>query len=117
MPQTEIRPGAAPHECCHIMVREVALSLCAEQYEIVMGDNKVRNRWKARNPGAPAAALLNRFLNKYWAAYIPAARATMAHLLTGPLPEDVKDDIHEALLADTSLRVGTMPGPTSEGIN
>jgi hypothetical protein len=95
-----------PQAHCHKRIAEVAKEAAAELYEVVMGDNAVRAEWKRQNPGASELALLSRFVARNWGNCIPFARATLAQLLTQPIDESLKIEIHEALTLDASLMHG-----------
>jgi hypothetical protein len=95
-----------PRAHCHKRIAEVAKEAAAELYEVVMGDNAVRAEWKRQNPGASELALRTRFVARNWGNCIPFARATLAHLLSTPIDESLKADIHEALTLDASLMHG-----------
>lgn len=88
----------------HMLVARLAREAAAELYETLMGDNLIRAEWKRQNPEANEPQLLRRFVARNWGRCIPFARATMAQMLTGPLPEHLKAEIHDALIKDRSLR-------------
>lgn len=98
-----------PRAFCHKRIAEVAKEAAGELYEVVMGDNMVRAEWKRQNPLADEATLRNRFVARNWGHCIPFARATLAQLLTTPIPESLKSDIVEALSLDATLLYGRGP--------
>jgi len=46
------------------------------------------------------------YVSSCWALYLDAARATLTQLLTTNMDEVLKDQIHEALVRDATLRRG-----------
>ncbi len=101
-PQVQVIRSGDP--VAHQMVARIAREAACELYEILMEDNQIRAEWKRQNPGADEAALLRRFVARNWGTCIPLARATLARMLSGPLPDHLKVQIHDALIKDRSLR-------------
>ncbi len=102
--QVQTRERKISH--CHKDVAKVAKGLCAASYEMCMGgSNLVYKEWKRQNPqiAENPKRLLLAFVNRNWGKYIPAARATMARLLTSPIDESAKERIMEALTLDATL--------------
>lgn len=91
---------------CHKLVFETAKSMAHELYDALMQKNDWYALWKTQNPGLGAKALEDRFVRKNHAKMVPAARAALAGMLSGPYPDEVKDQIFEALLLDNSLTHG-----------
>ena len=100
---------------CHKMVREVALALCHETYDTFMQNDQLYHGWQAQNPGLTKDEFEKVWVNKNWPDYIPAARATMAQMLSRPLDEDLKEQISEALILDASLIKGRRNAPEIVG--
>jgi hypothetical protein len=94
-------PGAISH--CHEMIAETAKALAHEVYDALMQDQVSWKAWRGQNPGLGRKALEARFVAKYWGQSIPAARATLAAMLTGSLPDHLKDQIKDALILDATL--------------
>jgi hypothetical protein len=46
------------------------------------------------------------YVSSCWALYLDAARTTLAQLLTTNMEESLKEQIHEALIRDATLRRG-----------
>ena len=92
---------------CHKMLRKVAQELAGQLYEMLMSDNVLFEEWKKGNPGLSMKALEVRFIAKFWGKCLGEARATLALLLRDQtLPDQVKEDIMEALVLDASLTRG-----------
>jgi len=49
---------------------------------------------------------MEEYVEKCWPLYLDAARATLAQLLTTALDDSLKDQIHDALIKDATLRRG-----------
>jgi hypothetical protein len=49
---------------------------------------------------------LQSYVEKCWPLFLEAARATLAQLLTSSLDENLKIQIHDALIKDATLRRG-----------
>lgn len=88
----------------HALVARIAREAAADLYETMMGDNLLRVEWKRQHPGATEPQLLRLFVRQNWGRCIPFARATLATMLSRPLPEHLKEEIHDALIKDRSLR-------------
>jgi hypothetical protein len=81
-------------QAVHVMVRQTAISMAQELYELAAKDNAFYKRYPTR--GA--------FLRLAWPQLIPQARATLATMLAKPLDENLKSQIHQALILDNSVR-------------
>lgn len=90
----------------HKLVAENANELCNVIYDNVMSSNAIRAEWKRQHPGLSEKGLRNAFLKKNVALCLPAARATLAGMLSLPYDESLKDEILEALVLDKSLVAG-----------
>jgi len=90
----------------HEMVANLAKELTMADYEVLMGDNMVRARWKARHPGASELGLQAAWMKRYWSAHIEPARATLAGMLSLPYDDELKSRIHDALIKDATLKRG-----------
>lgn len=91
---------------CHKLIAETAINMTHELYGATMQNNVLFSRWKKRHPGLSPKGLERVFVNRYWAQSIEMARATLAHMLTLPAYEGLKDEISEALILDASLIKG-----------
>ncbi len=99
-----------PQAHCHVLIAETAKKAAGELYEVLMTDNVVYTAWRRQNVGASAKALESRFVARNWPRCIPVARATLAHMLTLPIDETLKESIHEALCLDATLMRGRDQG-------
>lgn len=93
-----------PNVAAHKMVREVALGIAAEAYGEAMKDNKWYAKWKATHPGMNIEQLQKEWCRLAWPSFIKVARATLAKMLTEDRPENLKAEIHDALIKDSHLR-------------
>lgn len=118
---SQISPGKGPGQHCHLMVRQIAIEMAGELYDELMGNNEQYAEWKAMTPGRNATSREIMFIEAKWPELIEDARATMATMLRSDLPDDLKQTIFHALLADNELKVHRMarerekvaPRPTS----
>ena len=62
--------------------------------------NSSDNEFHAQYPDREA------YVSKCWPLYLQAARATLAQLLTTNMDENLKSQIHDALIRDATLRRG-----------
>lgn len=90
----------------HRTVAEQANELCNVLYDELMSNNTLRNAWRAQHPGMAERGLRRAFLRRNIAKCLPAARATLAGMLTLPIDEDLKESILEALILDKTLVAG-----------
>lgn len=88
-------PGKGAH--AHKLVAQTAKEMAQEVYEKNAGRS---NDFYKEYPD------LNGYVENCWALYLDAARATLAQLLTTNLDESLKEQIHEALVRDATLRRG-----------
>ena len=95
---------------CHLMVAKVAQDMTRVLYGAMMENNKLYAEWKRQHPGASARGLEDSFVKQYWPNAIAGARATLAHMLTLPGDEALKDQIAEALILDKQLVKGRANG-------
>jgi len=94
----------------HKMIVEQARDLTRALYEHLMRDDKIRAKWRERFPDATEKQLEAKFLAMYVAGAIPAARSTLAGMLSLPIDEGLKEAIHEALCLDDTLKRGREAG-------
>ena len=86
--ETQNKPRA------HRIVAASARAQCGELYEV----------FAAKMPGFREAFPDERsFVKKFWGHFIKSARATLAQSLAGPMREDLKEKVYEALIMDHSL--------------
>ena len=88
-------PGKGAH--AHKLVAKTAMEMAQEVYEKNAGRS---NEFYEKYPDREA------YVSSCWALYLDAARATLAQLLTTNMEDRLKDEIHEALIKDASLRRG-----------
>jgi len=99
---------------CHIQVRDVAMALCGEMYEVLMGDNKFWTAWQKQNQGASRREMERRFIAKNWPQCIGEARKALTLILINlNSTEEMKEQVMDVLEKDQSLRGQT----TVAGIN
>ena len=79
---------------CHFLVKETARSLAEALYEKMASESP--GFYKA-NPQAQA------FVNVNWKHFLEEARSTLVQMLTLPYPEELKEQIAEAIIQDSSL--------------
>jgi hypothetical protein len=88
-------PGKGAH--AHKLVAKTAMEMAQEVYEKNAGRS---NEFYEKYPDREA------YVSSCWALYLDAARATLTQLLTTNMDESLKDQIHEALVRDATLRRG-----------
>jgi hypothetical protein len=88
-------PGKGAH--AHKLVAKTAMEMAQEVYEKNAGRS---NAFYEKYPDREA------YVTSCWALYLDAARATLAQLLSTNIEETLKEQIHEALIKDASLRRG-----------
>ena len=88
-------PGKGAH--AHKMVAETAKKMAEEVYE----------SWASRsNEFYAEHRTLEEYVKSCWPLYLDAARATLAQMLTTNMDDVLKDEIHDALIKDATLRRG-----------
>jgi hypothetical protein len=88
-------PGKGAH--AHKLIAKTAMEMAQEVYE----KNASRsNEFYEKYPDREA------YVSSCWALYLDAARTTLAQLLTTNMEESLKEQIHEALIRDATLRRG-----------
>lgn len=95
-----------PRVYADLLVAKVAISLTYEAYDDIMHNNVLWAQWKKLHPGMSTAALEKLFVRKHAHRMLDSARTTLAGLLTTGIAEDLKSEIHEALIRDNGLRRG-----------
>jgi hypothetical protein len=79
------------------MVAETAQKMAEEVYESWASKS---DQFYAENRD------LKTYVSSCWPLYLDAARATLAQLLTTNIADTLKDQIHDALIRDATLRRG-----------
>lgn len=95
-----------PSRHAHKLVRETAVAMGHELYDVMMQDDMWYNRWRRANPELSSAALEEKFVRANLGKLLPQARATLAAMLRGPVNSAVdidKELIYDALLKDSTL--------------
>lgn len=88
----------------HPMIAQLANEMAHELYDTMMEDNLWYEMWKFQNTGITSAqALESRFVRKNIEKLLPQARATLAGMLATNIPEELKEQIHNALVMDKTL--------------
>lgn len=90
----------------HFLVAETAEKIAHAQFEQVMKDNKIFNRWKRLCPDLTTEELEKRWVKMAVPGLLEQARHTLADLLSTNLADDLKATISDALIKDNSLRRG-----------
>lgn len=91
----------------HEQVRETAVEMAHEFYSALMQDDMLYEIWKKRHPNMKGEALENQFVKENLSKFIPQARTTLTLMLQNPsVPEEMKASIHEALVLDSTLKMG-----------
>ena len=88
-------PGKGAH--AHKLVAKTAQDMVGAVYD----ENAARsNEFYAKYPDREA------YVAEGWPLYLESARATLAQLLTTNIEDSLKDEIHQALIKDATLRRG-----------
>ena len=90
----------------HELIAKLAVEACQEAYDNIMFSNDIRAFWKLQHPGMSEKALRKSWITKMSHHYLPFARSTAAALLAQPIDEELKIQIHEALILDNDLMRG-----------
>lgn len=98
-----------PKSHAHWYVRDTAIAMAHELYEMLMLDDKQYKVWKNRYPDRPAKFLEERFVSLTYPTLIEQARAALAGVLATTMDDDLKATIYEALLLDATLVRGRAP--------
>lgn len=88
-------PGQGTH--AHKMIAQTAKEMAQEVYE----------SWASRsNDFYSENRSMEEYVKECWPLYLQAARAALAQMLATNIDEDLKNQIHDALIKDASLRRG-----------
>ena len=79
---------------CHVLVKDTARSLAEALYEKMASESP--GFYKANPEALP-------FINSNWKHFLEEARSTLVQMLTLPYPEELKEQIAEAIIQDSSL--------------
>lgn len=79
---------------CHFLVKKLCVEMAQTTYERLASQS---NGFFAANPKS------KRWVENSWPIFIEEARATLAQMLERPLPESLKETIHDALIKDARL--------------
>lgn len=96
-----------PHknlQYCHELVRDTAKALAGAIYESAMVHNENYEIWQRMCVDLPKAKHQDEWIRLMWPRMLDDARATLAQMLAGPISEDLKSRIHNALILDSELR-------------
>lgn len=106
MSDTTARPkvGKGPDQHCHPMICATAIEMAGELYDLMMKNNQQYAEWKRMHPELNIAQLEIRFLELKWPELIEDARTTLARMLGFGISEELKMQIHDALVKDNALR-------------
>lgn len=102
-----VKVGKGPDQHTHPLIRATAIEMAGDLYDLMMKNNVQWAEWKRMHPelGNNLAALEIRFLELKWPELIEDARATLAGMLARPVAEELKIEIHDALVKDNPLRL------------
>lgn len=110
--------GKGPDQHCHPLLRATAIEMAGELYDLMMKNNVQWEEWKKLNPELSTLAQYEiRFLELKWPELIEDARATLAQMLARPIGEDLKLQIHDALVKDEPLRRARLARKAAEVAN
>ena len=98
----------------HKMVKDLAISMAHEVWEECMRSNDWFDGMKAKYPGMPTSGLEFVFTRHILPNLLPQARTQLAMMLNqNDITLQVKEQIHEALIKDSSLPKGRQ---TAKGV-
>lgn len=95
-----------PNVAAHKLVRQVAVAMAIDLYDELMKDNTRYAAWKKLCPELEPELLMKMWVQQAWPSLIDSARATLAKMLTMNYPDNLKEDITDALIKDNMLRPG-----------
>ena len=101
----QISKGKGPGQHCHKLIRATAIEMAGALYDMLMQNNEQWAEWKALNPGLNTTQLEIKFIEGKWGELIEDARATLGAMLAQNVPEELKQTVFDALVADNALRV------------
>lgn len=103
MPKTIDRPTKAKG-VVHKMIADTAKGCCQAAWEQLAK----QNRFYKRHPDCA------RFVATHWPRYLPVARLTLTGMLGNPkYTQEMKDQIHDALLRDGAVNPKAMAKPAT----
>src|ERR1700731_1019596 len=106
------RIGKGPDQHCHPLIRATAIEMAGDLYDLMMKNNVQWQEWKNLHPELHSLAEYEiRFLELKWPELIEDARATLAGMLARPISEELKIEIHDALVKDNAFRMARMKRP------
>lgn len=94
----------------HILVAKTAQDMTRVLYGAMMENDAIYKKWREDHEGMTSREIEDAFVKKYWNRAIEGARATLAHMLTLPGDDSLKDEIAEALILDKQLVKGRASG-------
>lgn len=102
MAQQLLLPGLGggpilPHAATHELIRDTAVEMAEALYEECA---KRSNEWWAERPDR------KKWVQETWPLLIEEARSTLAKMLSGPLPDNLKEQIFDAISLDNTVRSG-----------
>lgn len=101
-----MKVGKGPDQHCHPLIRATAIEMAGDLYDLLMQNNVQWEEWKKLNPDCQNLSQWEiRFLELKWPELIEDARTTLAGMLGGSVPEELKVQIHDALVKDNGLRM------------
>ena len=94
-PKIETLSNNQPH--CHFLVKETAHKMAGALYEKMCSKS---DAFFSANPSEQV------FIAAFWGSLVEDARATLVAMLRGAYPEELKEQIAAAIIADNSLTRG-----------
>jgi hypothetical protein len=93
-----------PRKHAHQLVYQTAWEMAAAVFDDVMKDDKKLALWKELTPDIQLGKSQRIYADLAWPHFAEQARATLAAMLDGHLPDDMKEQISDALEKDNAFR-------------
>ena len=74
------------------------MAMAAEFWEVMAREDNPKGQWRGWHPKQQS------FAENHFGKFLEAARGALTHMLTTPIDETIKNQIHEALVLDRPLR-------------
>lgn len=91
---------------CHKMIAKTAQDMAHVLFDEMMSRDVIWTQFKRDHPGLTTKEAEEKFVAHMWPQLIESARATLASMLSGPYPDEMKEDIMDALVKDRTLMRG-----------
>jgi hypothetical protein len=110
--------GKGPDQHCHPLIRSTAIEMAGDLYDLMMKNNVQFAEWKKMHPELRTLAELEiRFIELKWPELLEDARTTLAGMLAGNASEELKMQIHDALVKDHGLRMARLARSAAQVAN